>query len=198
MRPNTLYDTKFTDFLATQEADPRCGKFKLKLRDWLLTIVQRCPRYLLLLEDFISCTNKGDSAHSGLIAVHTLVLKCISHVISISTHFFTSYALSKHVSAYTRADTFSVSSTASYIKFSSETHQSWSHPTQTWVLVSRFCLCNTNFFFSPIVSYGSPLSNLILGIGIGVGVAAVSVKLGWYFRFHNIHQYDTYQKQDSE
>ena len=38
-RPNPLYDAKFADFLATQEADPRCGK--LKLRDWLLTIVQR-------------------------------------------------------------------------------------------------------------------------------------------------------------
>ena len=45
--PNTLYDTKFADFLATQEADPCCGKFKLKLQDWLLTImiVQWCPRY---------------------------------------------------------------------------------------------------------------------------------------------------------
>ena len=36
-RPNPLYDAKFADFLATQEADPRCGR--LKLRDWLLTIV---------------------------------------------------------------------------------------------------------------------------------------------------------------
>ena len=37
-RPNPLYDAKFANFLATQEPDPRCGK--LKLRDWLLTIVQ--------------------------------------------------------------------------------------------------------------------------------------------------------------
>ena len=36
-RPNPLYDAPFADFLATQEADPRCGK--LKLRDWLLTVV---------------------------------------------------------------------------------------------------------------------------------------------------------------
>ena len=72
-RPNPLYDAKFADFLATQEADPRCGK--LKLRDWLLTIVQRCPRYLLLLKDLIGCTDKGDSEYSGLLAVHTLVSK---------------------------------------------------------------------------------------------------------------------------
>ncbi|KAJ3806177.1 hypothetical protein F5876DRAFT_50523, partial [Lentinula aff. lateritia] len=41
-------------FVATQEKHPRCGK--LQLRDWLLTIVQRCPRYLLLLRDLLSCT----------------------------------------------------------------------------------------------------------------------------------------------
>ena len=72
-RPNPLYNSQFADFLATQEADPRCGK--LKLRDWLLTVVQRCPRYLLLLKDLISCTEKDDSEHSQLIAVHTLVSK---------------------------------------------------------------------------------------------------------------------------
>jgi len=72
-RPNPLYDAQFADFLATQEADPRCGK--LKLRDWLLTVVQRCPRYLLLLKDLISCIEKDDSEHSELIAVHTLVSK---------------------------------------------------------------------------------------------------------------------------
>ena len=77
-RPNPLYDAQFADFLAIQEADPRCGK--LKLRDWLLTIVQRCPRYLLLLKDLISCTDKGDSEHSGLIAVHTLVSKSKSYI----------------------------------------------------------------------------------------------------------------------
>ena len=42
----------FANFIHTQEADPRCGK--LSLRDWLLTIVQRCPRYLLLLKVNIS------------------------------------------------------------------------------------------------------------------------------------------------
>ena len=38
-------------------------------------------------------------------------------------------------------------------------------------------LCgNANFFFSRIVSHGSPLWNLILGIGIGVGVVVASVE----------------------
>ena len=72
-RPNPLYDAHFADFLLIQEADPRCGK--LKLRDWLLTVVQRCPRYLLLLKDLIGCTNEDDSEYSGLTAVHTLVTK---------------------------------------------------------------------------------------------------------------------------
>lgn len=48
------YERRFAEFVATQEKDPRCGR--LTLRDWLLTIVQRCPRYLLLLGDLLSCT----------------------------------------------------------------------------------------------------------------------------------------------
>ena len=63
----------FASFIATQEADPRCGK--LKFRDWLLTIVQRCPRYLLLLKDLISCTDPEDPEYASLTAVHTLVSK---------------------------------------------------------------------------------------------------------------------------
>lgn len=61
----------FAAFIAQQEADPRCGK--LKFRDWLLTIVQRCPRYLLLLKDLIGCTNPDDPEYAQLTAVHTLV-----------------------------------------------------------------------------------------------------------------------------
>ena len=39
-------------------------------------------------------------------------------------------------------------------------------------------LCgNANFFFSRIVSYGSPLKNLILGIRIGVGAVAVAASV---------------------
>ena len=73
IRPNPHYNAKFAVFLTTQEADPRCGK--LKLRDWLLTIVQRCPRYLLLLKDLINNTEREDPEHAQLTAVHTLVAK---------------------------------------------------------------------------------------------------------------------------
>ncbi|KAI0271436.1 hypothetical protein BC834DRAFT_859463 [Gloeopeniophorella convolvens] len=71
----TLLNTNspFAAFVATQEADPRCGK--LKLRDWLLTIVQRCPRYLLLLKDLIACTDADDPEHSSLMSAHALVSK---------------------------------------------------------------------------------------------------------------------------
>lgn len=63
----------FAAFIAKQEADPRCGN--LKLRDWLLSIIQRCPRYLLLLKDLISCTPADDPEHAPLATVHKLVLK---------------------------------------------------------------------------------------------------------------------------
>jgi FYVE/RhoGEF/PH domain-containing protein 5/6 len=63
----------FSAFVARQEADPRCGK--LKLRDWLLTIVQRCPRYLLLLKDLMNCINVEDPEYASLLSVHTLVSK---------------------------------------------------------------------------------------------------------------------------
>ncbi|CCM02758.1 uncharacterized protein FIBRA_04866 [Fibroporia radiculosa] len=66
----------FASFIAKQESDPRCGK--LRFRDWLLTIVQRCPRYLLLLKDLISCTNSEDPEYAQLTAVHTLVSKITS------------------------------------------------------------------------------------------------------------------------
>jgi len=72
-RPNPQYNQRFATFLITQEADPRCGK--LKLRDWLLTIVQRCPRYLLLLKDLINSTNRRDPEYTQLTAVHVLVSK---------------------------------------------------------------------------------------------------------------------------
>ncbi|KAL0567367.1 hypothetical protein V5O48_014626 [Marasmius crinis-equi] len=67
------YSSRFAQFVKQQEADPRCGK--LKLRDWLLTIVQRCPRYLLLLKDLISCTNPGDPERAQLEKVQILVAK---------------------------------------------------------------------------------------------------------------------------
>lgn len=72
---NTFLSTNsaFASFIATQETDIRCGK--LKLRDWLLTIVQRCPRYLLLLKDLIECTNPDDPEYGYLTGVHALVAK---------------------------------------------------------------------------------------------------------------------------
>jgi len=63
----------FAAFIVKQEADPRCGN--LKLRDWLLSIIQRCPRYLLLLKDLISCTPIDDPEHTPLVTVHKLVSK---------------------------------------------------------------------------------------------------------------------------
>ncbi|KAH9885451.1 hypothetical protein C8Q73DRAFT_795868 [Cubamyces lactineus] len=75
----------FAAFIAQQEADPRCGK--LKFRDWLLTIVQRCPRYLLLLKDMIECTDPEDPEYTSLTAVHTLVSKItMSLNTSLHTH----------------------------------------------------------------------------------------------------------------
>lgn len=72
-RPNPRYNQTFATFISTQECDPRCGK--LKLRDWLLTIVQRCPRYLLLLKDLIKHTEEDDPEHAKLNSVLTLVTK---------------------------------------------------------------------------------------------------------------------------
>ncbi|OCH93011.1 hypothetical protein OBBRIDRAFT_772455 [Obba rivulosa] len=75
----------FAVFVSEQEADPRCGK--LKLRDWLLTIVQRCPRYLLLIKDLIGFTNPDEPEYASLTAVHTLVSKItMSLNTSLHTH----------------------------------------------------------------------------------------------------------------
>ncbi|KAI0321277.1 hypothetical protein OF83DRAFT_1161922 [Amylostereum chailletii] len=75
----------FSAFIAKQETDPQCGK--LKLRDWLLTIVQRCPRYLLLLKDLIGCTDAEDPECASLKGVHTLVSKITSSLnASLHTH----------------------------------------------------------------------------------------------------------------
>ncbi|KAF7296442.1 hypothetical protein HMN09_01114600 [Mycena chlorophos] len=81
--PNPQYSPTFAAYLLAQEADPRC--MKLRLRDWLLTIVQRCPRYLLLLKDLISCTDPEDPEHGQLTAVHALVSK-ITLTLNTSIH----------------------------------------------------------------------------------------------------------------
>ncbi|KAL1696757.1 hypothetical protein GGG16DRAFT_85229 [Schizophyllum commune] len=83
-RPNPSYNYDFHKFVATQEADPRCGK--LKLTDWLLTIVQRCPRYLLLLKDLIACTD-DDTERVQLDSAYALVSKItLSLNASLHTH----------------------------------------------------------------------------------------------------------------
>ncbi|KAG6889240.1 hypothetical protein C0992_005879 [Termitomyces sp. T32_za158] len=83
--PNPKYSAAFTTFLASQESDPRCGK--LKLRDWLLTIVQRCPRYLLLLKDLIACTDEDDPEYVHLKKVQVLASKVtLSLNNSLHTH----------------------------------------------------------------------------------------------------------------
>jgi hypothetical protein len=72
-RPNPHYSHTFATFILNQELDQRCGK--LKLRDWLLTIVQRCPRYLLLLKDLIKYTEEEDSEYTKLESALALVNK---------------------------------------------------------------------------------------------------------------------------
>ncbi|KLO20105.1 hypothetical protein SCHPADRAFT_992213 [Schizopora paradoxa] len=75
----------FAEFVQQQEKDPRCGK--LKLRDWLLTIVQRCPRYLLLLKDLIKVTDTEDPEHTNLLAAHALLSKVTTSLdTSLHTH----------------------------------------------------------------------------------------------------------------
>ncbi|KAF8631725.1 hypothetical protein AX15_002230 [Amanita polypyramis BW_CC] len=61
--PNPNYSKSFSEFLVKQEAHPKCGK--LKFRDWMLTIVQRCPRYLLLLKDLRRCMGPVGSVSVG-------------------------------------------------------------------------------------------------------------------------------------
>ncbi|KAI9513081.1 hypothetical protein F5148DRAFT_1158583 [Russula earlei] len=83
----TLINTNpaFSAFVARQEAELRCGK--LKLRDWLLTIVQRCPRYLLLLKDLMNCTDTEHPEYSSLMTVHALVAKITTSMnASLHTH----------------------------------------------------------------------------------------------------------------
>ncbi|KAF8336362.1 uncharacterized protein EI90DRAFT_3045508 [Cantharellus anzutake] len=70
------FDPKFAAWLRNKEAEPVCRK--LKLRDWMLTVVQRCPRYLLLIKDLISCTNEKDCAYTDLLAADTLLSKITS------------------------------------------------------------------------------------------------------------------------
>lgn len=61
---SSSYSALFALWLKEREQDPRCGK--LGLRDWLLTLVQRCPRYLLLVQNLYGCTEPTDPEYSEL------------------------------------------------------------------------------------------------------------------------------------
>ncbi|KAG8859458.1 hypothetical protein FRB91_007858 [Serendipita sp. 411] len=63
--PNSAsFSPRFATWLKEQEQDPACGR--LGLRDWLLTLVQRCPRYLLLVRDLLSCTDPSEADYPEL------------------------------------------------------------------------------------------------------------------------------------
>ncbi|KAH8822630.1 hypothetical protein DL96DRAFT_1618534 [Flagelloscypha sp. PMI_526] len=86
------YSPTFANFVAKQEKDPKLGK--LKLRDWLLTVVQRCPRYLLLLKD-LEGVETDDSERSKVREVRALVEKITSSLnTSLSAHLTTLSLLS--------------------------------------------------------------------------------------------------------
>ena len=106
-------NSAFSAFVARQEADPRCGK--LKLRDWLLTIVQRCPRYLLLLKDLMNCINVEDPEYASLMTVHALVFKSTWTLSILSLDIlisFFSHDLFECITALTRSNSWPRSSPA--------------------------------------------------------------------------------------
>jgi len=61
---SSSYSPAFALWLKEREQDPRCGR--LGLRDWLLTLVQRCPRYLLLVRELVNCTETTDPEFAEL------------------------------------------------------------------------------------------------------------------------------------
>ncbi|KAG6374794.1 hypothetical protein JVT61DRAFT_4173 [Boletus reticuloceps] len=74
----------FVAFLRAQESQPVCAH--LRLADYLLTPVQRCPRYLLLLKDLLSATDPDDHEWEKLQEVRGLVEKSLRTVtVSLNT-----------------------------------------------------------------------------------------------------------------
>ena len=69
------YSQPFAEFIKAQQQDPRCRPFGL--RDWLLTLIQRCPRYELLLRDLILHTDSSDPEYQALEKVLILVTKSL-------------------------------------------------------------------------------------------------------------------------
>lgn len=118
---NATFDT----FVKAQESDERCGK--LKLRDWLLTIVQRCPRYLLLIKDLIGCTDTEDPEHAHLVAAHALLSKgrkLESHAVVKLIYLLDSNEFPRHFLAYALSNIGTSRATASYPKSSYAIDQS--------------------------------------------------------------------------
>ncbi|KAF8449283.1 hypothetical protein L210DRAFT_3640888 [Boletus edulis BED1] len=75
----------FVAFLRAQESQPVCAH--LRLADYLLTPVQRCPRYLLLLKDLLSATDPDDPEWEKLQEVRGLVEKItVSLNTSLAAH----------------------------------------------------------------------------------------------------------------
>ncbi|KAG8697421.1 hypothetical protein FRC09_007887, partial [Ceratobasidium sp. 395] len=63
----------FGTWLKEKERDPACGK--LGLRSWLLTVVQRCPRYLMLVGDAVKNTGEDEEGHAQLVEAFALLSK---------------------------------------------------------------------------------------------------------------------------
>ena len=104
---SAMYKQSFASFLKTQQQHPRCAK--LSLRDWLLTIIQRCPRYLLLLKDLIGCTTPDDPEYGELKSVHSLISKSKFFLLpSLVTESFGAYShsLAKWIACDTYSDAF--------------------------------------------------------------------------------------------
>ncbi|KAI6029945.1 hypothetical protein BKA83DRAFT_4225760 [Pisolithus microcarpus] len=75
----------FTAFLRTQESHPCCAH--LRLSDYLLTPVQRCPRYLLLLKDILQAMDPTSTEHEALQQALGLVEKITTSLnTSLMTH----------------------------------------------------------------------------------------------------------------
>ncbi|KAG9080983.1 hypothetical protein FRC06_005958, partial [Ceratobasidium sp. 370] len=63
----------FQAWLKQKERAPECGM--LGLRSWLLTVVQRCPRYLMLVGDIVKYTGEEEEGYSQLVEVLALLSK---------------------------------------------------------------------------------------------------------------------------
>ncbi|KAH0836488.1 hypothetical protein J3R83DRAFT_8122 [Lanmaoa asiatica] len=82
---STTPNTAFAAFLRAQESHPVCAH--LRLADYLLTPVQRCPRYLLLLKDLLDSTDHADPEWEKLQEARGLVEKItVSLNTSLAAH----------------------------------------------------------------------------------------------------------------